>query len=305
MRSPIFLAGPTAVGKSEIVLELAERICGEIISVDSMQVYRGLDIGTAKPGPKDRERVPHHLLDVVDLKSGFDAAQFVDLAEEAIKKITDRGGVPIFCGGTGLYFKAWLEGLGEGPASAPELRHELEQTPLEILLRELQEKDPQAFTSIDRMNPRRVIRAVEVIRLTGKPFSAQRSAWRTEPGHIVPNGFTLLRGRDDLTRRIDERVDRMFASGLLEETTKLLKQGLAENRTAMQAIGYRQAVEHLQGLRDLSDTIALVKTRTRKFAKRQMTWYSGQLKFTDLNLGPEAEPDQIAAMLAEKLRATD
>jgi tRNA dimethylallyltransferase len=305
MRSPIFLAGPTAVGKSEIVLELAERICGEIISVDSMQVYRGLDIGTAKPGPKDRERVPHHLLDVVDLKSGFDAAQFVDLAEEAVKKITDRGGIPIFCGGTGLYFKAWLEGLGEGPASAPELRHELEQTPLEILLRELQEKDPQAFTSIDRMNPRRVIRAVEVIRLTGKPFSAQRSAWRTEPGHIVPNGFTLLRGRDDLTRRIDERVDRMFASGLLEETTKLLKQGLAENRTAMQAIGYRQAVEHLQGLRDLSDTIALVKTRTRKFAKRQMTWYSGQLKFTDLNLGPEAEPDQIAAMLAEKLRATD
>ena len=175
--APVFLAGPTAVGKSAVALALAESLGGEIISVDSMQVYRGLDLGTAKPSAAERARVPHHLLDVVELSEAFDAAQFVRLATAAVVEIQARGRVPIFCGGTGLYFKAWLEGLGEAPPSDARVRAELEAAPLSELLAELEQRDPLTYARIDRQNPRRVIRAVEVIRLTGKPFSAQRANW--------------------------------------------------------------------------------------------------------------------------------
>ena len=174
---PIFLAGPTAAGKSALALQLAQRLNGEIISVDSMQVYRGLDIGTAKPSPADRQRAPHHLIDVADLDQTFDAAQFIRLAAAAVQEIQARGRRPIFCGGTGLYFKAYLEGLGNAPPKDPALRAQLEASPLPELLDELQRSDPATFQTIDRRNPRRVIRALEVIRLTGRPFSAQRARW--------------------------------------------------------------------------------------------------------------------------------
>ncbi len=176
---PVFLAGPTAVGKSAVAFALAEKFGGEIISVDSMQVYRGLDIGTAKPSPAERAHVPHHLIDVCDLHEAFDAAQFIRLAQKAVAEIQSRDKTPIFCGGTGLYFKAFLDGLGEAPATDAKLRAELEAAPLEKLLEELRERDPATFEKIDRQNPRRVIRAVEVIRLTGKKFSEQRAEWKT------------------------------------------------------------------------------------------------------------------------------
>jgi tRNA dimethylallyltransferase len=274
----VFLAGPTAVGKSEIALLLAEKIGGEIISVDSMQVYRGLDIGTAKPSAAERARVPHHLIDVVDLTESFDAAQFVRLANAAVIEIQARGHVPVFCGGTGLYFKALLEGLGEAPAADDKLRAELEAMPLPELLAELAEKDPVTYERIDHQNPRRVVRAVEVIRLTGRKFSEQRSEWGStvhSPESTVIFGFA--REREDLRKRVDARVDAMFARGLVEETKKLLERGLAQNKTALQALGYRQAVEHLRGERSLPDTIELVKSKTRQFAKRQMTWFKRQL----------------------------
>ena len=183
---PLLLAGPTAVGKSEIALLLAEKLGGEIISVDSMQVYRGLDIGTAKPSPAARARVPHHLIDVVDLTEPFDAAQFLRLAHRAVADIQGRGRLPILCGGTGLYFKAFLEGLGQAPPADAALRAALEATPLPELLRELAERDPATYERIDRQNPRRVIRAIEVIRLTGKPFSAQRADWQPQHATRTP-----------------------------------------------------------------------------------------------------------------------
>jgi tRNA dimethylallyltransferase len=284
----VFLAGPTAVGKSAIALALAEQLGGEIITVDSMQVYRGLDIGTAKPTAAERRRVPHHLLDVCDLNESFDAAQFIHLAEKAVAEIRSRGRVPIFCGGTGLYFRAFLEGLGEAPAANPALRAEFEKMPFATLLRELRERDPAAYEKIDKQNPRRVIRAVEVIRLTGKPFSAQRAEWKNQNSKPqTGNCFCLTRSAGDLHQRIDARVDEMFNRGLVEETRELLKHGLAENKFAMQAIGYRQVVEHLQGERDLADTIELVKSRTRQFAKRQLTWFRrhGQGTWVELGAG--------------------
>jgi tRNA dimethylallyltransferase len=272
---PIFLAGPTAVGKSALALALAEQRGGEIISVDSMQVYRGLDIGTAKPTTAERARVPHHLIDVADLTKAFDAAKFVALAQQAVTEIQSRGGVPIFCGGTGLYFKAYLEGLGAAPPSDEKLRAELEATPLAELLRELEQRDPVTFAKIDRHNPRRVIRALEVIRLTGQPFSMQRAEWRRAPRPTphAPRFFCLSRPAADLHARINLRVDEMFAAGLVEETRQLLQLGLEQNRTAMQAIGYRQVVEHLRGERSLPETVELVKIKTRQYAKRQLMWF--------------------------------
>ncbi|NBV25481.1 MAG: tRNA (adenosine(37)-N6)-dimethylallyltransferase MiaA, partial [Proteobacteria bacterium] len=148
-----------------------------------MQVYRGLDLGTAKPPPAERARVPHHLVDVVELTEAFDAAKFLRLAEMAVKDIQARGRVPIFCGGTGLYFKAWLSGLGEAPPADPQVRAALEAVPLPDLLTELAQRDPVTYERIDRQNPRRVIRALEVIRLTGQPYSAQRAVW---PSPLAP-----------------------------------------------------------------------------------------------------------------------
>ena len=307
---PIFLAGPTAVGKSEIALHLAEKIGGEIISVDSMQVYRGLDIGTAKPSAEERARVPHHLIDVVALNETFDAAQFVRLANAAVTDIQSSGHIPIFCGGTGLYFKAFLEGLGDTPPADEKLRAKLEAMPLPDLLRELAERDPVTFAKIDQKNPRRVIRAIEVIRLTGKKISEQRAEWKSPgapaycrrdvPDASVADTPTLFgaaqiiafsRPNADLHARINARVDAMFARGLVEETRRLLDHGLAQNKTAMQALGYRQVVEHLRGERGLLETIDLVKTKTRQFAKRQMTWFRrhGNCEWIELKPGKSFE----------------
>ena len=283
---PIFIAGPTATGKSGIALALAEKIGGEIISVDSMQVYRGLDIGTAKPDAATRKRVPHHLIDVCDLAEPFDAAKFVQLANQAVVDIESRKRIPIFCGGTGLYFKAFLEGIGEAPPADAALRVELEAAPLAQLLAELRERDPAAYAAIDKQNPRRVIRALEVIRTTGKPFSLQRAAWNLQPATC--NLLTLLtRSAADLRWRIDARVDEMFRRGLVEETRELLKHGLAENKTAMQAIGYRQVVEHLRGEHTIAQTVELVKIRTRQFAKRQLTWFRRHGNCQWVELKPE------------------
>jgi tRNA dimethylallyltransferase len=286
LNTPFFIAGPTGVGKSEIALQLAERIGGEIISVDSMQVYRGLDIGTAKPSREEQQRIRHHLIDVADLNESFDAARFVTLAKAAVTDIQSRNKTPIFCGGTGLYFKGYLEGLGEAPPSNSQLRAELESTPLPDLLKELEQKDPPTYEKIDRQNPRRVVRALEVIRLTGRPFSEQRAKWKPAPH---PNLFGVSRSSSELAARINHRVDEMFAAGLVVETESLLKRGLDQNRTAMQAIGYKQVAEHLRGQRSLPETIEVVKIRTRQFAKRQLTWFRRQMQAQWLNASENSD----------------
>ena len=316
---PIFIAGPTATGKSEIALRLAGQLDGEIISADSMQVYRGLDLGTAKPSPADRARVPHHLIDILDLTESFDAAQFARLAHQTVAEIQSRGHMPILCGGTGLYFRAFLEGLGETPPGDAKLRAELEAVPLKKLLAELRERDPVTHEKIDRQNPRRVVRAVEVIRLTGKPFSAQQSRWGETTGEpevgsrrdartaqrAVPtntNFYCFTRAADDLHARINARVDAMFARGLVDETRELLKRGLEQNKTAMQAIGYRQVVEHLRDERSLKETIELVKIRTRQFAKRQLTWFRAQPDTQWIELKPGDPPEKWLPEISRAIR---
>jgi len=278
MRPCLHIAGPTAVGKSAVALDIALRCGGEILTADSMQVYRGLDIGTAKPAA-ERAIVPHHLLDLVGLDEGFDVQRWVEAAQEAVAGVRARGRLPIFCGGTGLYFRAWIEGLDALPAADPELRRELEARPLAELLAELQAGDPATWARIDRHNPRRVVRAVEILRGSGPRAAggmdggvACEQKTGRGPGRGEPL-FVLRRSPAELRRRMDARVDVMFAEGLVEETRRLLEAGLGRNPVAMQAIGYRQVVEHLRGDRDLASTVALIKTRTWQFGRRQMTWF--------------------------------
>jgi tRNA dimethylallyltransferase len=312
--SILVLAGPTAVGKSEIALHLAEKVQGEIVSVDSMQVYRGMDIGTAKPTTEERARVRHHLLDVAEITEPFDAARFVRLAGATVAEVRTRGKFPILCGGTGLYFKAFLEGLGKAPPADPKLRAELEAAPLSELLRELKEHDPATFQRIDQQNPRRVVRAVEVLRVTGKPWSEQRATWEKPGSHgrgLIEGGspagekpkllIGLSRSTEDLQQRIGARVEAMFRDGLVAETKQLLERGLAQNRTATQALGYRQVIEHLHGEHGLPETIELVKVRTRQFAKRQMTWFRRQMKLEWFELAPGQAAIPVVEQLAKQI----
>ena len=293
MGKPIFIAGPTASGKSAVAKEVAIKKGGEIISVDSMQVYSSLNIGTAKPTAEERESVTHHLVDDIEIDEAFDAAKFVDSTSAAIKKIAQ----PIFCGGTGLYFQAWLQGLGASPGGEPKLRAELEGEETEALLQELQRKDPETHAKIDRKNRRRIVRAVEVIRLTQKPFSEQRAEWS---GKAPENFFVLAREREDLRKRINVRVEAMFKAGLVAETCSL-RSALEANAVARQALGYRQVIEHLQGERDLPDTVARVKSRTWQFARRQMTWFRKMTGTRSLNVMPDEAPIITAQRIVDQL----
>jgi tRNA dimethylallyltransferase len=301
----LVLVGPTAVGKSEVALELASQLSGEIVSVDSMQVYRGMDIGTAKPSQQQRSLVTHHLIDVVDVDQAFDAAQWAARARTAIDAIVGRGKIVILCGGTGLYLRALFAGLGEAPAPSATLRAELSTTPLPDLLRQLEAADPETYARIDRQNPRRVVRAVEVLRLTGAAFSAQRADWkRSEPGALHwPAIVGLLRDRADLVERIDRRVEAMFRDGLVAETEGLLKTGLADNPTALQALGYRQVAELIQGMRSLEETVRLVKIRTRQYAKRQMTWFRRQAPVEWIRVEPLDSAHHTAAQVVASWNA--
>jgi tRNA dimethylallyltransferase len=294
---PLYLCGCTATGKSALALALAQRLGGEIISVDSMQVYRGLDLGTAKASRAEQALVPHHLIDVADLAEPFDAARFVGLADAAVHDIRQRGKVPIFCGGTGFYFQAWQGGLSATPKAPAELRAALEATPLATLLAELQTKDPATYNRLDRSNPRRVIRALEIIRLTGQPVAPAVPPVSADRAALIVG---LEWDAAALRARMDRRVDAMFQQGLVNETQALLAHGLEQNRTAMQAIGYRQVVEHLRGERDLAETIALVKLKTWQFARRQRTWFRNQLQVNWLPADASSSVSQWAAAVMAK-----
>ncbi len=291
---PVFLAGCTASGKSDIALAVARRCGGEILAVDSMQVYRDLDIGTAKPSATDRASVPHHLLDLAGPGEEFDVARWLNEARRAEAEVRDRGRIPVFCGGTGFYWKVWFEGLGAPIPTDPAMRAELEARPLEELLEELRSGDPETFGVIDRRNPRRVVRAVEILRLTGRPRERRSSGSGPGARGSAPPLWCLRREAGDLRERVNRRVEAMFAAGWVEETRRCLAMGWGGNRTAMQAIGYRQVIEHLRGERGLAETVALVKTRTWQFARRQQTWFRHQLAVRWLDV-PSGEPAEATA----------
>ena len=296
----IYITGATASGKSALAMRLANTLGGEIISVDSMQVYCGLNIGTAKPSAQEQNEIQHHLIDVAQLSEAFDAAQFVSLAQQALKLIWKRGRVPIFCGGTGLYFRALIEGLGESPPGDESLRDELAQMPIESLVTELSIKDPEAAKQVDLKNSRRLLRAIEVIRLTGRPYSEQRIGWNNVD-KAPQNLFCISREVDVLNQRIHKRVDEMFNQGLVEETQTLIKKGLRNNRNACQALGYRQVLDLLDGKLDLENVVHQVKAKTRQFAKRQRSWFRNQMKCKFLEWPDEENLNSFSEQLLAKI----
>ena len=271
----ILIVGPTAVGKTEIAIQLAERLNGEIVSADSRLFYRGMDIGTAKPTPEEQSRVPHHLIDIVKPDEILSLAVFQQKAREAIEDIHTRNKLPFLVGGTGQYVRAVTEGwIPPEVAPNPELREQLERQKEENGISWLYEKlkglDPQAAERIDPRNVRRTIRALEVIITTGKKFSEQRGQ-SDSPYHLVTIGLT--RPREELYQRVDERIEMMFMNGFLDEVRTLLEKGYSPSLPTMSAIGYRECVDVIQG--ELTEEEAKVRIRraTRVYVRRQANWF--------------------------------
>jgi tRNA dimethylallyltransferase len=273
--------GPTAVGKTEIAIAVAEACGGEIVGADAFQVYRGLDLLTAKPSPEDRARVPHHLVGSVDPGEAFNAGRYLEAALPILANIQSRGKIPVITGGTGLYLRALTRGLAELPPSDPVLRADLSATPLPALLARLERLDPQAAASVDRHNPRRVARALEVCLLTGKPFSTFRQEWETAP--LPFHGVLLERDRAELCERIDRRTTAMFQQGVVEEVRAAIEAGDI-GPTAQQVIGWREIGALLRGELDEAGCIAALRQATRRYAKRQLTWFRREPMLTSVSL---------------------
>lgn len=272
----VVIAGATATGKSAISVGLAKRIDAEIINADSMQVYRGMDIGTAKISVSERQLIPHHMLDVLDVSQDSTVAWFQDEARKLIDEIHSRGKSVVIVGGTGLYIKSVIDELNF-PDTDPMVRHtlnkEAEEQGIDEMFARLEKLDPAAAIAIDRANLRRIIRALEVIEITGKPFTANLPR---QESIRYPNArqFGLVMDREQLSERIDQRVNQMFENGLVAEVQKLVAAGLLQGRTAQRALGYSQVVAHLHGDSSLEDAIEETKRATRQYARRQETWFS-------------------------------
>lgn len=290
----IYLAGPTASGKSDIAVALALRLGGEIIGADAFQIYAGLDLLTAKPSAELRAQVPHHLIGEIPLTESFDVAQYRAAATQCIADITARGRTPIIVGGTGLYLRALTHGLAELPPANAALRAQLEAEPLPALVERYTQLDPVGATQVDLKNPRRVIRALEVCLLTGQPFSTFRA--QTEPTEPI-RGFVLLHDREVLNTRIDQRTHRMFASGVVEEVRHCPE----PSPTAAQAIGYREITSLLRGEITEPDCIARIQLLTRQYAKRQLTWFRRETHLTPVPVIESDTPDSIAARIASAI----
>ena len=297
-----YLTGPTASGKTRVGLELAERLHAEIVSLDSMSLYRGMDIGTAKATAAELQRCPHHLIDVVNPDQAFSLAEYVDAARECIREIQARRRTVLFVGGTPLYLKALLRGICSGPGPDEAFRQQvLEETRVvgaQALHERLQQVDPLSASRLHPHDVRRIIRALECYKLTGQPISHQQLQFDQGLPAEACRVFVLDWPRDALHARIDARVTRMFQSGLVDEVRGLLQRYGSLSKTAIQAVGYREVIGYLQGQASLEETIAQTKTRTRQFAKRQLTWFRSLSECRWLPMHPQ----ETAAQTADRIR---
>jgi tRNA dimethylallyltransferase len=289
----IVVIGPTASGKSALALELAKRLQGEIFSVDSMQVYRGMDIGTAKPTHKEQAEVRHHLIDLVDPNKTFTVARFVEAADAVIADAKSRGVALIATGGTPLYYKALFEGLFEGPSADAALRKKLTDETNESLHARLSQIDPAAAARIHINDRKRLVRAIEVYELTGKPISSMQTEWQAQ-GVLARHSagwFGLDWDREALNRRINARVKQMIEAGWADEVRGLLDRYGELSKTAAEATGYAEIVAHVRGQLSLDDAVEQIKIATRQLARRQMKWFR---RFPNVKWLPGDQPlDQL------------
>lgn len=300
----IVLAGPTGCGKSDLAMELAKYVNGEIISADSMQIYRGMDIGTAKPTIAEREQIPHHLIDIRNVTEPFNVVDFYYEARHCCQIVHSLDKVPIVVGGAGFYIHSLLYGPPSGPPSVPELRksleEELERLGSDALFERLKSLDPQYANTITKHDKQKIVRALEIITLTGKLVSTLSWKGRRKPQNYDFRCWFLHRPREQLYHRIEKRCDKMINAGFIEEVERMIGEGLKTNHSAAQAIGYRQGIEYVESARTKEDYRHFVDTfkqASRNYAKRQRTWFGKEPMFNwvDMDLhDPEVVMDMIS-----------
>ncbi|MCH8828391.1 MAG: tRNA (adenosine(37)-N6)-dimethylallyltransferase MiaA [Planctomycetes bacterium] len=299
-----FLIGPTACGKTQIGLRLAHRLDAEILSLDSMAVYRGMDIGTAKATKRERSEVPHHLIDLVDPHEDYTVSAYVRTAEATCRRLIDRGRTPLFVGGTGLYLRSVLRGVFDGPGADWQFRNRLireakDGSP-EKLHRRLEKADADAAARIHPHDLRRVIRALEVIQLTGRPFSQQHTQPALPPEIRPRRVYWLDPPRDWLYERINRRVTSMMAQGLTDEVKRLLAAEKPLGRTARQALGYREIIDAMDAGKPAENAVESIQTRTRQFAKRQFTWFRNLVECRAVAMtGTESAEEIVERLLSQ------
>ena len=293
-----FLTGPTATGKTAIGLALAEKLDAEIVSMDSMAIFRGMDIGTAKPTPDQRNRVRHHLIDSVAAHEDFSLARYLATAQTITEEIRSRGRQVLFVGGTPLYLKGLLRGIFEGPPADWQFRRalaaEAETHNSGWLHERLKAVDPAAAARLHANDTRRLVRALEVHAKTGVPISEQQKEFEVGLPAEACRVFVIDRAKAELQARIDQRVETMFAAGLVAEVLRLLADPLGLSKTARQAVGYAEVIDYCGGKLDLATTVELVKTHTRQLAKRQATWFRSLSECRFVNLAGEVAPETVA-----------
>lgn len=304
MKKPLLiLTGPTAVGKTSLSVKAAKRFHGEIISADSMQVYRGMDIGSAKVTREEMDGVPHHLIDVLDPREAFHVVRFKGMAQAAMNGIHERGHLPILTGGTGFYIQALLYDIDFTENDAdPSYRERLESLARErgasYLHGLLRERDQKAAAEIHENNVKRVIRALEFYEKTGKPISEHNQTEREKESPYRFAYVILNRDRAELYRRIDLRVDAMLENGLLDEVKRLKAMGLTKDMVSMQGLGYKELLSYLDGEMDYDEAVRILKRDTRHFAKRQLTWFKRERQTDWLSLDGKTEEDALTELEA-------
>lgn len=298
LQSCWIIAGPTASGKSALGIALAERIGGEVVSLDSMAIFREMDIGTAKPTLAEQQNIPHHLIDIVDPHEDFSTAQYLNCAIEVAQQIVERGHVPIFVGGTGLYLRAMLRGVFEGPPADWAYRQQLTEAAStqesDWLHRQLLQVDPVSAARLHPHDTRRLVRALEIQHITGEPASRLQQETPLPPEERPQHVYWLHPDRDWLYARINQRVDEMLQQGFEEEVCTLQRRQPPLSRTARQALGYRELLDWMDGnIPDRETAIELIKTRTRQFAKRQHTWFRNLVECQEIPLTSTPPLDTI------------
>lgn len=294
---PIIL-GTTATGKTAVAIELAKRVDGELINADARAIYRGMDIGTAKPSAEEQAQVPHHLIDICDPAEIYDVEKFHHDVEESIKDIQSRGKVPIIVGGSTLYIKAITEGVFEGPGADAELRQQFDETPLEMLYQQLTEVDPVTALRLKPKDRIRITRALEVFELTGQSISKWQA--KAKPLAFTFQKFGLWLDRAKLYERINQRVDVMMDMGLLEEA-RALHPKLKPGTPAYKTIGYQELFDHFEGTLSLEDAIDKIKQHTRNYAKRQLTWHRRDETITWIDVEKHSS-EAIVDMIIDDLK---
>ncbi|GAB5406347.1 MAG: tRNA (adenosine(37)-N6)-dimethylallyltransferase MiaA [Aureliella sp.] len=307
IKNCLFLTGPTSSGKTQLAIELAQRLGADIFSLDSMAIYRGMNIGTAKPSPEQRALVPHHLLDIVEPTESFSVSSYVTKAHEIAADVLASGRRVLFCGGTPLYLKSLLRGLFLGPEADWEFRDsvekDIEKYGEDAFRERLMQVDPLLAHKLHPHDHRRAIRALEVARITGRPLSHWQQQFETPSRNC--SVAVLQLDRSWLHQRINSRVDAMLAEGLMDEVKQLQADYTDLGRTARQAVGYREVLEHFEGGTTIDEMTELIKAHTRQFARRQEIWFRGLSELKGIEVTPESTTDQLSDLVMDIFQSTD